>query len=316
MSSSYMKGRQDSMKNPKMNHVRQVCSLTRYTVTGGEEKGLTFIDCHNGKLRFLLNESRALDITQLYFEGENISFISKNGCTNKNVPFAKRFEGGMLYTCGLDCVGEIEGRETHGTLHLTPAVVTRMECDEGGILVEGFMRDSALFGKHLLLKRKIYSDAGSDSVEIEDTLINEGTKEEEYALLYHVNLGYPFLDEGGRIDANAKSVTPRTSWAEENLNGWEIISAPEDNREETCYFLQMNEGCISYTSPAEDKRFTLSYSCDTLNEFIVWKSMASGDYALGLEPTTTKLDEAFRFSILQSGEEKCFRLKMSMEKRK
>lgn len=296
--------------------MRQVCSLTRYTVTDGEAKGLTFIDCHNGKLRFLINESRALDITQLYFEGENVSFISKNGVTNKNVPFAKRFEGGMLYTCGLDCVGEMKDRETHGTLHITPAVVTQMECDENGILVEGFMRDSALFGKHLVIKRKIYSAAGSNSVQIEDTLINEGTKAEEYALLYHVNLGYPFLNEGGKIDVNAKSVTPRTSWAEENLAGWETISAPEDNREETCYFLDMNEGRASYTNPEEDKRFTLSYSQNTLNEFIVWKSMASGDYALGLEPTTTQLDGGFCFSTIQAGEEKHFQVTLSMEKLK
>lgn len=304
------------MKNPKMNHVRQICSLTRYTVVDGESKGLTFIDCHNGKLRFLLNESRALDVAQLYFEGENISFISKNGITNKSVPFANRFEGGMLYTCGLDCVGEIEGRETHGTLHLTPAVVTRMECDESGILVEGFLRDSALFGKHLVVKRKIYSAAGSDSVQIEDTLINEGTKAEEYALLYHVNLGYPFLYEGGKIEVNASSVIPRTPWAKENLSGWETVSAPEDNREETCYFLNMNEGCASYTPPEKDKRFTLSYSQNTLGEFIVWKSMASGDYALGLEPTTTQLDGGFRFSIIQAGEEKQFQVTLSMEKLK
>lgn len=301
------------MKNPKMNHVRQICSLTRYTAVDGEEKGLTFLDCHNGKLRFLINESRALDITQLYFEGENISFLSKNGVTNKNVPFANRFEGGMLYTCGLDCVGEMEGRETHGTLHLMPAIVTRAECDENGILIEGFLRNSALFGKHLVVKRKIHSAAGSNCVEVEDTLINEGTKAEEYALLYHVNLGYPFLDEGGKIEVNARSVTPRTPWAKENLADWETVSVPEDNREETCYFLEMSEGCAAYTNPTLGKRFTLTYSRQTLGEFIVWKSMASGDYALGLEPTTTQLDGGFRFLTLGAGEEKHFSLKLSME---
>ena len=301
------------MKNPKINHARQVCSLTRYTVTDGEGKGLNVIDCHNGKLRFLLNESRALDIMQLYFEGENISFISKNGCNNKNAPFANRFEGGMLYTCGLDCVGEIKGCETHGTLHLTPAVITRAECNECGIVVEGFMRNSALFGKNLVVKRKITSPLGSNSVSVEDTLINEGTKAEKYALLYHVNLGYPFLDEGGKIDADIKAVTPRTPWAEENLAGWETVIAPEDNREETCFFLHMNEGCVHYTTPTNDKRFTLSYTQQTLSEFIVWKSMASGDYALGLEPTTTQLDDRFRFSTIAAGEEKTFGVTLSME---
>lgn len=175
------------------------------------------------------------------------------------------------------------------------------------------MRNSALFGRHLVLKRKITSPLGSNFVRIEDTLINEGTKAEEYALLYHVNLGYPFLDEGGKIQANVKTVTPRTPRAKEDIAEWQTISAPEDNREESCFFLNMNEGCVHYTNPTADKRFTLSYTQDTLNEFIVWKSMASGDYALGLEPTTTQLDGGFRFLPLEAGEEKHFSLKLSME---
>ena len=61
------------------------------------------------------------------------------------------------------------------------------------------------------------------------------------------------------------------------------------------------------------KKFTVSYSGDTLTHFVEWKSMASGDYALGLEPTTTQLDGGFRFLTLGAGEEKHFSLKLSME---
>ena len=77
--------------------------------------------------------------------------------------------------------------------------------------------------------------------------------------------------------------------------------------------MEMSEGYAAYTNPTLGKRFTLTYSRQTLGEFIVWKSMASGDYALGLEPTTTKLDGGFRFLTLGAGEEKHFSLKLSME---
>jgi hypothetical protein len=300
------------MKNGKISDLNQICSLRRYMALDGEMKGLNVIDCHNGKMHFIINESKALDIMQIYYCGENISFVSKNGFKAREIPFLKRFEGGMLYTCGLDCVGEVEGHELHGTLHNTPAILTRMDCTEEGIIVEGYMRDTALFGKNLLLKRRISSIVGSDRIEIEDTLINEGTKQEEYALLYHVNLGYPFLDEGGELVVDPEQVRSRNEWAKAHVVNWKQIQAPKDNFEETCYFLDMKDGNISYIG--KDKKFTMQYTKGTLPKFIVWKSMANGDYALGFEPSTTELDEGYSLSIIEPNEKKVFKISMIFSK--
>ena len=72
--------------NGKISNLCQVASVRRYTMTEGASRGLDIIDCDNGKIRFLLNASRALDIMQLYHEGQNVSFISKNGFTEKVFP--------------------------------------------------------------------------------------------------------------------------------------------------------------------------------------------------------------------------------------
>ena len=71
----------------KISNRMQVCSLVRYTVTDGTMLGLRVIECDNGKLRFLLNESKALDVMQLFHEGENLSFVSKNGFSLRQIPF-------------------------------------------------------------------------------------------------------------------------------------------------------------------------------------------------------------------------------------
>ena len=71
--------------NGKINNLSQVCSVSRYTLSEGTEKGLDIIDCQNGKIRFLLNASKALDIPYLYHQGQNISFISKNNSITKPV---------------------------------------------------------------------------------------------------------------------------------------------------------------------------------------------------------------------------------------
>ena len=299
----------------KISNFGQIASIRRYTLTEGRAKGLDVLDCDNGKLRFLLNVSKACDIMQLYHEGQNMSFVSKNGFTKREIPFLSRFEGGMLYTCGLDSIGGREGYELHGTFHNTPAEIVRAECNEKGIIVEAIIRDTALFGKNLVMKRKIFATIGGDSVTMEDTLVNEGYKAEEYCLLYHINVGYPMLDEGAKIIADVEKCTPRTAWAKQNEATMYEMSASMPNQEEACYFLKLHKPEISLVNEKIGKKFTLAYSGDTLPCFVEWKSMASGDYALGLEPCTTKLDDAFAYGTIKEGAEIKFSVNISITKK-
>ena len=78
----------------------------------------------------------------------------------------------------------------HGTFHNIPAKIVCAKCDEQGIEVQAIIRDTALFGKNLVMKRRIFSAIESEIVTLEDTLVNEGYKDEEYCLLYHINVGY------------------------------------------------------------------------------------------------------------------------------
>ena len=298
----------------RISNFQQVASIRRYTLSEGREKGLDVLDCDNGKIRFLLNVSKACDIMQLYHEGQNMSFVSKNGFTKREIPFLNRFEGGMLYTCGLDSVGGREGYDLHGTFHNTPAEIVRVECNENGIVVEAIIRDTALFGKNLVMKRKISTAVLGNSVTLEDTLINEGYKAEEYCLLYHINVGYPMLDDGAKIVANVDSYTPRTEWARQNEATMYEMSVAIPNQEETCYFLKMRKPEIALVNEKAGREFTVSYSGDTLPCFVEWKSMASGDYALGLEPCTTELDDKFQYRTLNANCEEKFTVTIAVDR--
>lgn len=299
----------------RISNIMQVGSLRRYMLTEGKEAGLRVIECDTGKIRFLLNESKALDIMQLYHAGQNISFLCKNGFSAKEWPFLRRFEGGMLYTCGMDAFGDIPGHEMHGSLHNTPAQVSRAEFDGENFVVSAQMSDSALFGKNLVLTRTVRTSLGSDTLILEDELKNCGTREEEYCLLYHVNVGYPMLDEGARVVGDLECAVPRTAWAAENLSSRTEITAPVPNQEEMCYFLQFRTPQVSLVNDRLGKTFTLSWSGDTLPCFIQWKSMASGDYALGLEPATSELDGGFRYSVIAPGDAVRFRLSLRVSDR-
>lgn len=298
----------------RISNLSQVASIRRYTLTEGRAIGLEVLDCDNGKIRFLLNLSKACDIMQLYHEGQNVSFISKNGFTKRETPFSNRFEGGMLYTCGLDSVGGREGYELHGTLHNIPAELVRAECNGQQIVIEAIMRDTALFGKNLVLKRKITSGIGADTVTVEDTLINDGFRDEEYCLLYHINIGYPMLDEGAKVVADVEKCEPRTPWSRENMSTMYEIGATVPNEEETCYFLTLKKPEVLLVNEKLGKVLTVSYSGETLPHFIEWKSMASGDYALGFEPCTTELDGKFAYSTVKQGESVVLKTSISVRK--
>ena len=290
----------------------QIASIRRYELTEGKERGLRVIDCDNGRLRFLLNECKALDMMQLFDRGVNVSFISKNGFTAREIPFSKRFEGGMLYTVGLDSAGAREGFPLHGTFHNIPAKVIEAVCDENGIRVVAEIEDTELFGKNLVMRRVVTSALGSDSVAISDTLENRGTRAENYCLLYHVNIGYPLLDDGVKILLDADGIIPRTPWAAQNVASFQQMSAPVAGQEEMCYFLKCKTPRVTLKNQKLSKNFTLEWSGETLPEFIEWKSMATGDYALGLEPSTTMLDERFSYAHLKGGECVGFSLKLSV----
>ena len=296
----------------RISNFAQVASLRRYTLTDGRGRGLDVLDCDNGNIRFLLNVSKACDIMQVYHKGQNVSFVSKNGHTKREVDFLNRFEGGMLYTCGLDSIGRRDGYPLHGTFHNIPAEIVTARCDEDGILVEAIIRDTALFGKNLVLKRKISSDIGGDTLRLEDTLVNESFRDEEYCVLYHINVGYPMLDEGARIVADEASFRPSSDWAKEQENYRYEISAPVPNQDETCYYLKLNKPEVSLVNDKLGKKLTVSYSKDTLPYFLEWKSMASGDYAVGLEPTTTELDKSFAYKTVKAGEKVVFNINISV----
>lgn len=297
----------------KISNFQQVASVRRYTLSEGKEKDLEVLDCDNGKIRFLLNVSKACDMMQLYHEGQNVSFLSKNGFNKRETPFLNRFEGGMIYTCGLDSLGRREGHDLHGTLHNIPAKITSAACDEDGIAVEAIIHDTALFGKNLVMKRRIFSAIGSNSVSVEDTLVNAGYTDQEYCLLYHINIGYPMLDEGARIVADVKKCETRTAWAKQNEETRYEISAPVPGQDEMCYYLTLNQPEISLVNEKIGKKLTVSYSDDTLPYFLEWKSMASGDYALGFEPCTTELGAGLTFRTIKPDEKAAFAVHITVK---
>ena len=283
----------------KIGNPEQLCMAQRVQVTDGRGNGARQIYVANGKLNLILSESNALDILRLWHEGTNIGFVTKNGLYTAPADFLGSFPAGMLYTCGLDAIGGVDGHPIHGRLHSIPAEIKELKADADGVRIVGEIRDTSLFGQNLVLTRTFSTAAGSCEVHIDDRLENLAFRDEKYCLLYHVNVGYPIVDAGAKIAGNFVESKPRTPWAEHEMATMLDVEPPADNMEETCYFHLTADGKMSIENRALGKRFTVE---SDLKRFVQWKSRASGDYVIGLEPCTSWLDGELEYSTLKPGE--------------
>ncbi len=295
------------------NNRLQKAYIRRYTLIDGKENGLKVIELDNGVLRVLLNESKGLDVMQVFHNGMNISFVSKNGFSMRETSFDTRFEGGMLYTCGLDSIGARDGFEVHGSYHNIPARVISVIETEKALEVTAEVEFTALFLQNLVFRRKVTLPIDGQRLIVNDELINNGTRKENYCILYHANLGYPMLDEGVKIVADLESVVPRTPYAEKKMANYNVFEAPIDNEEETCYFLKTKTDVIKVLNQKLGKCFTLKYSKDTLPCLIQWNSPASHDYALGIEPATCFLDDKFKYKSIAPNQTIKFSIEISLD---
>ncbi len=105
-------------------------------------------------------------------------------------------------------------------------------------------------------------------------------------LLYHCKLGCPLLSEHAKLVLPAgRKTTPRSEYAKTGLGHECEFSPPIDGEEEQVFFHEMAEPWVSLENPAVGVALRLKWSGDTLPVLAEWKSMASGDYVLGLEPS-------------------------------
>lgn len=278
-------------------HPQQMYTLRRMTISEGKAKGTSVIEvCTAGGLQVDILPDAGLDIGQVRYKGTNMSFISKNGYDSPaaimpyEMEFLNFFPGGMLYTCGLRSTGgpNRDGGEyqpQHGRYHSLLAENVCTEVVDNTILIKGTVRETALFGYNLQLKRTISIPVFGAEVSVCDELTNLAHADEEYTLLYHCNFGYPLISEKAHLELpQERKTTARTPFAETGL-GWEhTFSTPTPGEEERVFFHEDMPHTAALVNESIHTKMTLTWS-ETLPVLAHWRSMASGDYVCGLEPT-------------------------------
>jgi len=278
-------------------HPGQMYTLRRVTVGEGKAKGTGIIEVSTaGGLQVDILPDAGMDLGQVRYKGTNVTFISKNGYDSPAViapyetEFLNTFPGGMLYTCGLRSTGGAhrdgdEWHPLHGRYHSLPADQIVTEMVDNIIIVKGTVRETALFGHCLELKRTIRIPVFGAEITVSDELTNLAFADQEYALLYHCNFGYPLISEKCRLVLpEDRKTTPRTPFAATGLGRETTFDVPTPGEEERVFFHENMERTASLVNEDIHIRMNLTWS-ESLPILAHWRSMASGDYVCGLEPT-------------------------------
>jgi hypothetical protein len=229
----------------------------------------------------------------------------------------------LICRCGLSFLGP-PGRDAdfeqhpilgeltlHGKIANLPAhrVEVTVEDSEAGLIsVTGVVDECSMFGPCLRLTSTLQTAPGSNSFRIIDEVTNLSAKPAEFEILYHTNIGRPFLDPGARFLAAAAQVSPRDARAAEGIATWERYEAPDPDFAEQAYFLQLvgdaeRRGLVALANAEESLAFSMRIPLDQLPCFTLWKNTAADadGYVTGLEPGTN-------FPNLRSFERACGRV--------
>lgn len=320
----HLYGRENSRLDlaERTGNLAQFGGVRLVTLADGVERGQRMLEFRTGSgLRFTVLVDRAMDIAEVEHNGRAIGWHSPTGFRHPalhdaegegGLGWARSFSG-FLVTCGLD---HTLGPETvdasnygyphrktishvlHGRVTGIPARLKgygeSWHGDRCVIWAEAEVVQATVFGEHLVLHRRIEADLGGDEIRLTDRVVNAGFRPTPHMIFYHVNLGYPLLDDGARFLAPVEDVV----WAAHGGAdyraqgvGYRRVTGPQDTFSEQVWQHEMRAGPTGEVPVAVvNDRLGLGLQMVTRKDQLPctyqWQYLQSGNYAMAIEPST------------------------------
>ncbi len=290
----------------------QLGGIRHCELSEGRERGVRAAVFDTGAgLSFTVLPDRGLDIADCSFKGTGLVYRGPGGIAHPAFhdpagnEWLRVFFGGLLTTCGLTYFGDPgrDGREDlglHGRYSSIPARqvcdLSRWEGDERVLEMTGEVEESVLFGDKLRLARSISTRLGARSLRVRDTVRNVGPRPSPFTILYHVNAGFPLLDEGAQFVASSRAVEPYDEAAAARMADVRRFAAPDPAAAGLDYLHTMAADSDGYALAAVVNRrlagglgLSLRFTASTLPFLNEWKMLNEVDYVVGFEPVNTKI---------------------------
>ena len=322
----------------RMGDISQLAGIKRYVMSDGKAQGIDAADIRTGSgFSFTVLPGRGMDIAWADYRGTPIGYMAKTGMASpayyetEGIEWLRTFFAGLLTTCGLCNAGgpctdqdPLLGAQKFG-LH---GRISNMGADnvsvkeewQGGKLVmtlSGRLRESYLHGPNLTLRREITARLGESRLCIHDVVENEGFTEQPLMLLYHINLGYPVLDDGSRLLCSSKEIHPSSDIAKRDLKIFNRMGKPAAGTPERVYFHKPNaKASGEVTAALVNDRLELGayirFNRKQLPWLTEWKQLSAAEYVVGVEPGNClpigRIEQRKRgdLQIIKPGEKRVF----------
>ena len=301
-------------------HPQQAIGCELFRAMDGDMLDQRILRIRNGELEIEILVDRGFDIGRVLYRGIPTQWVSPAGFRHAHsfTPSAiepdgwgwlRSWQGGFLSTIGIDHVG---GPVTHPNRHLHPAVTgerrfvggfvslspttiekIEVDWDKGTIEVQAKVRQAAAFAEHLVMTRKISMNFGEATFQFSDVIQNDGYIEEPVQLLYHINLGWPFLAPGTKVSTSCTELLGCIDSAKGEDPTTMPSPTPRDVERVWDWNAPAGKQWVEITNPdaADRGKMTMRLEWDgnQLPHFMQWRNACEALYVQGLEPSTTGL---------------------------
>jgi hypothetical protein len=294
-------------------------SVHKRTLRGGLRDGVDLIEVNNGALSYAVLPTRGMGLWRGEYRGLFLGWRSP-----VHGPVHPRYvqpqdRGGIgwltgfdewLCRCGLASNGppgedvhadrsgapRRERLTLHGRVANLPAQYVEVRVGLEApyeLTVTGQVEEAGLFYPHLSLTASLTTVPGSNRVVLHDVVENRAAQPAEMQLLYHCNVGPPFLEPGSRVLVPARAMAPKDGRAAEGIDTYDTYGGPAAGFAEQVYLYDPAADSLGrtlallYTSGA-DRGLAVRFNRNELPCFTVWRNTGAVEdgYVTGLEPAT------------------------------
>lgn len=298
----------------KLSNSQQLGGIETSVLDNGSGRGtrIAWINTGTG-LRYKLVLDRGMDILDAFFNEHSLAWISHAGhvssqpFSNQGIDWLRTFGGGLMTTCGLSSMGPPSSDETgsrglHGIYSNTPAellYIKQPDIFSGDLSFEivAKVRETTTFGPSLELKRTISGKIGEAAINVKDEVSNRGNSPAPHMILYHINCGWPLIDEGTRIVWQGEKKPKATDANNTDFNlkhEFTQCSQPVDAHQgygEDVAFIDPKADAddivnCGYMNDELQLGLSISFSKKQMPWLINWQHWGKNEYVTALEPAT------------------------------
>ncbi len=287
-------------------------SVVKRTLHSGVSAGVEMIDIDNGRMKIAVLATRGMGVWAAEAGGQRLGWKSPvRGPVHPRYvslmePAGKGWLAGfdeLMVRCGMENNGapvfDPQGRlqfPLHGRIANLPAHSIQVEVDPiaGTIVLRGTVDELRFHGQKLRLISEFSTNFGSTSFGWRDRVVNLGGEPAIMQMLYHINVGEPFLVPGSRLIAPIRSVSPHDRYPENSsLRDFQIYPGATSPVSQQSFFFDLladERGAtqVLLERPARDQALSLRFSRLELPCFSMWRNNVPSEdgYVTALEPGT------------------------------